>query len=648
MLYLIPGEVKAQRAQSEPPPIPPEFKSKRTIQQISESEFLVEIQVQHSGYKGYAKIADRIPKGFDAYELVSSNGIFSFRNNEVKVIWMQMPQKADLLIQYRMKAVRVPSGDYTIKGDLFYARGSSLDLEDRDIPDTRFFFDNVIAKREAVDAEAIAREEAYQAAIRKGQTQMGEQHYMDAKKSFEKALELKPSKREAVMPLISEANRRQNELTKRLAGDANSAEGKARAAAREKMYEKYMRDGDMLAAHEDIGAAIGQYELALGVKPDDLIAERKIAELLKSLEDIELSEEKARKNEMKYNDLMAEGDGKLVMRNWDDAIVAFSEASVLKPKADAPRKKIEYARRKRDEMAARNAVEADKASRANEYRILLSEANLFFNKEDYGNARKLYEHALRINPEGVEAQLRIDEIDEILSAIPFSMQPTSAEVDSAEATWDKDWERAPRSEEELLLLIAEAAENEDDEFRRKRKHQKVVVDHDHKEVAEKTANGTMEPGLTETTDAIDARVEYTDESHLTEEERARLKELQWDERHRNEILTERHKLEKNKEIPGADLTEQEEGLVYRVQIASSKTKTDGRELKVRYRFSEPVVVKEHNTIYRYQAGYFDNHAEAKAFQEQVRANGATGAFIVITLNGKRISLDDALLLESGN
>jgi hypothetical protein len=66
------------------------------------SEYVVNILVSKQDKKKFAKVEENIPEGYNAIALQSSDAIFTFKNQKVKFLWMNLPASPDFNISYRL------------------------------------------------------------------------------------------------------------------------------------------------------------------------------------------------------------------------------------------------------------------------------------------------------------------------------------------------------------------------------------------------------------------------------------------------------------------------------------------------------------------------------------------------------------------
>lgn len=80
----------------------------------------VTVKISQSKLEGFAKIVETIPAGFTAEVIDSKGGVFSFKNNEAKILWMAAPSEKEFDISYKLIAEDALSNEYTINGSFSY------------------------------------------------------------------------------------------------------------------------------------------------------------------------------------------------------------------------------------------------------------------------------------------------------------------------------------------------------------------------------------------------------------------------------------------------------------------------------------------------------------------------------------------------
>ena len=92
----------------------------RSVKSLGNGKFQVGIEITQKGVEGFCKITEKIPVGFVASEDNSLSGVFSFKNNTMKILWMGAPQEEVYTVTYFIQAdENKDNGSYDIIG--FYS-----------------------------------------------------------------------------------------------------------------------------------------------------------------------------------------------------------------------------------------------------------------------------------------------------------------------------------------------------------------------------------------------------------------------------------------------------------------------------------------------------------------------------------------------
>lgn len=81
---------------------------------------LVELEITKGDREGFAKWQQKLPLGFIASSVETDGATFSFKNQEIKVIWMALPEKETFSIKYKIETSLETSGDYNLSGKFSY------------------------------------------------------------------------------------------------------------------------------------------------------------------------------------------------------------------------------------------------------------------------------------------------------------------------------------------------------------------------------------------------------------------------------------------------------------------------------------------------------------------------------------------------
>ena len=128
-----------------------------------------------------------------------------------------------------------------------------------------------------------------------------------------------------------------------------------------------------------------------------------------------------------------------------------------------------------------------------------------------------------------------------------------------------------------------------------------------------------------------------------------LKQIVEEEKQEKEVKKEEpivveDKKEKPKEKRNKKKTEEEKGIVFKVQIATSSVKKE--LIPENFNGVENVGLYEAGGLFRYTVGEEKSIANANLLQLRLKGKGFKDAFIVAFSDGKRISLSEAIKLQT--
>jgi len=177
--------------------------------------------------------------------------------------------------------------------------------------------------------EEIARQQAYDTAIARGDRFFGQENYELAKTEFQKAVELN-NKEVYPQNKILEING----ILKRL------------EAEREERYNIAITKADNLFEQELYSEAVIQYKVANSIKPEEAYPSQRIMDCNSMIE------EQLRKLKAKYDITIADADKMYAAKIYDKAISGYKDAEAIKPDETYPGEMI----RKITKLIEENAV----------------------------------------------------------------------------------------------------------------------------------------------------------------------------------------------------------------------------------------------------------------------------------------------------
>jgi hypothetical protein len=84
------------------------------------NNYEVKVKISQTNLEGFAKIVETIPSGFSAEAIDTKGGVFSFKGNEAKILWMAAPKSKEFEISYKLIGTTAVENDYTVNGAFSY------------------------------------------------------------------------------------------------------------------------------------------------------------------------------------------------------------------------------------------------------------------------------------------------------------------------------------------------------------------------------------------------------------------------------------------------------------------------------------------------------------------------------------------------
>ncbi len=82
--------------------------------------FIIEIEITKEDRDGFAKWQQSLPEGFIATAVETAGATFSFKNQDVKIIWMSIPEEESFVISYEIKTDPQMQGNFDLSGQFSF------------------------------------------------------------------------------------------------------------------------------------------------------------------------------------------------------------------------------------------------------------------------------------------------------------------------------------------------------------------------------------------------------------------------------------------------------------------------------------------------------------------------------------------------
>jgi len=261
-----------------------------------------------------------------------------------------------------------------------------------------------LAQEKLDEFNALAeREREYLRLIDSGESKIKSKDYQAAKDDFGAASALKPDER---LP---------KEKIKEIEDLMNSEEKRAQ-------YDELVASGDKEFKAETYETAIGEYENALDLFPNEEYPRTQINDAKRILGDLEASKLAAEELEKQYSDLIVLGDRNFEAESYRDALRNYEQASALKKDEKHPKDRIAeindlLAQLEADAAtnAANDAARAEQERIDREFQAFVDAGNEAFDQDDLELAKQNYESALGVKQNEKYPKSRIDRINQMLA-----------------------------------------------------------------------------------------------------------------------------------------------------------------------------------------------------------------------------------------
>ena len=253
------------------------------------------------------------------------------------------------------------------------------------------------------------KEAAYQQTITKADGLFNEENYNDAGLAYSDALKVKPNDEYATnqMELIQQ----------RL--DQQAREKLARQEL-ERSYQDKMDLANTAFENNQYESAKGHYQAALDIKPEELVPTQQITRIDSILVELQRQEEL----DQLYSQAVQDAQEAFTQNQLPEAIGFYQKAAALKPEEQLPPQRISEIRamiEQQEEIERLAELEEEQRlarlkAEQEEYNAAISSADKAFTTAQYREARQFYNQALNVKPDEVYPKNRIQEIDGIVEA----------------------------------------------------------------------------------------------------------------------------------------------------------------------------------------------------------------------------------------
>ncbi len=247
-------------------------------------------------------------------------------------------------------------------------------------------------------AQLEAAEKEYNEVIVKADNHFKNTRYTDAKPLYEKCLSLKPGEEYPARQI--------DEINKKL-------------GLEKEIQAKYA--GLIVKADEQFGKdrlpdAKALYQEALNIKPTEVYPKQKINDIDRILAERALALKKQQETDQQYNDLITKADNSFIIKQYNEALMAYQSASNVKPAENYPKNRI----------AEINQILTVLKEKQKQYQNIILQADRFYKDQKWQEAREQYAKALEILPDETYPRQKIDDIDQKLMAMKIADEKLKA------------------------------------------------------------------------------------------------------------------------------------------------------------------------------------------------------------------------------
>lgn len=182
---------------------------------------------------------------------------------------------------------------------------------------------------------------------------------------------------------------------------------KRKNADKNLVYNEWIGKANQAFVAENYEAALNLYQEALKLMPDDKLAQDRINEIRQILDNIEAQKNRSKESEVAYKAFITEGDSKFVKEEWKDAQKLYQQALEIKPNDSYAKAQLQATIYKQ-EQETNEMLEG-------QYAKILAKGDEYFNKESWDDAKRMYERALSLKSTDQYPKDKLVEIARIIA-----------------------------------------------------------------------------------------------------------------------------------------------------------------------------------------------------------------------------------------
>ncbi|MFP4025465.1 MAG: hypothetical protein ACLFVR_13155 [Thiohalospira sp.] len=126
---------------------------------VEDSEYIVNLLVNKGDKEKFAKIQDNVPEGYTAVSIENKDAIFTFKDQTVKFLWMNLPADPYFVVSYKLVPDNGVTKKPTLDGTFSYIENDntlSIRIVEKDVNLENTSKENLMAVAASVDEAPVA------------------------------------------------------------------------------------------------------------------------------------------------------------------------------------------------------------------------------------------------------------------------------------------------------------------------------------------------------------------------------------------------------------------------------------------------------------------------------------------------------------